>query len=186
MENFLNDAANRFRIFDNITPVRLERFSQKKNEHRLAPRVGKPEREIGQTSNGQRNQLGLLMLLSLHFGLRATYHSRVLCLDEITSSFDLSQLPRLALLLRQIAYAPIGSEFQRRIFIAGHNEEYNQRLAGLLTPPHGRKLRILRFTGYDVFKGPTIESQLMQPALAFEVERLTNYFSHRYCAERES
>jgi hypothetical protein len=185
MENFINDAADRFRIFENIKPVRLERFSRARDGNRLGPRVGTPEREIGQTSNGQRNQLGLLMLLALHFGLRATYQSRVLCLDEITSSFDLSQLPRVALLLRQIAYAPVGSEFQRRIFIAGHNEEFNQRLAELLTPPHGRKLRIVRFTGYDIAQGPIIQSQLMQPALAFDTERLTSYFRHRYGPGRD-
>ena len=108
----------------------------------------------------------------------------MLCLDEITSSFDLSQLPRLALLLRQIAYAPEGSEFQRRIFIAGHNEEFNQRLAELLTPPEGRKLRILRFTGYSVADGPTIETQLMQPSLKFDEQRLESYFRHRYCSAR--
>ena len=115
---------------------------------------------------------------------RQTYHSRVLCLDEITSSFDLSQIPRLALLLRQISYAPENSEFQRRIFIAGHNEEFNQRLAELLTPPEGRKLRIIRFTGYSNVGGPTMESQLMQPSLKFDAERLKNYFHHRYCAAR--
>jgi hypothetical protein len=184
MEDFLNESAGRFRIFENITPVRLERFSSKKDGNRLGPRVGNPEREIGQTSNGQRNQLGFLTLLALHFGLRTTYNSRVLCLDEITSSFDLSQIPRLALLLRQIAYATADSEFQRRIFIAGHNEEFNQRLAELLTPPDGRKLRIIRFTGYSKAGGPTMESQLMQPSLKFDSERLRNYFHHRYCAGR--
>lgn len=184
MENFLNESADRFRIFENITPIRLERFSPRRDGNRLGPRVGNPEREISQTSNGQRNQLGLLTLLALHFGLRTTYHSRVLCLDEITSSFDLSQIPRLALLLRQIAYAPVDSEFQRRIFIAGHNEEFNQRLAELLTPPEGRKLRIIRFTGYSRDGGPLIESQLMQPSMKFDIERLNSYFHHRYCAAR--
>ena len=180
METFLDDAISRFRIFDTIKPVRLARFGKTADGKRLALKVGRPPRDIAQTSSGQRSQLGVLMFLALHYGMRTTYPSRVICLDEVTSSFDLAQIPRLALLLRQIAYAPVGSEFQRRIFIASHNEEFSQRLAEMLTPPAGRSLRIVRFTGFDPEKGPQMDPFRVQPALPFDAARIESYFKFRY------
>jgi predicted ATPase len=186
MEAFLNEAADRFRMFDTIKPVRLERFSKNQDGKRLGLRVGTPPREVGQTSSGQRSQLGMLMFLALHYALRSTYSSRVICLDEVTSSFDLAQIPRLALLLRQIAYAPLSSEFRRRIFIASHNEEFSQRLAEMLTPPDGRTLRIVRFTGYDPIRGPAVDTFRVQPALPFDADRLERYFRYRYGPRRDA
>lgn len=183
LEGFLNRTATQFRIFDGIRPIRLDPVPNKRQGDRMALRVGKPPREIGQTSSGQRSQLGLLTFLALHYGLRDTYQSKILCLDEVTSSFDLAQIPRLALLLRQIAYAPKDSEFKRRVFIASHNEEFSQRLAELLTPPDGNALRILRFKGYDPASGPQIESSSIQPALPFNVENIQSYFRYRYSSE---
>jgi hypothetical protein len=180
LESFLNQTADQFRLFDTIKPIRLERNDNTKTGNRLALRVGDPPREISQCSSGQRSQLGLLLFLALHYGLRDTYRSRVLCIDEVTSSFDLAQVPRLALLLRQIAYAPRGSAFQRRIFIASHNEAFSQRLAEMLTPPNGRSLRVLRFTGYDPASGPTIDSLLLQDAAALRGGDLETYLRHRH------
>lgn len=182
IETFLNETAERFRIFENITPIRLSRLGKSKTGARLALQVGEPSRDVSQTSSGQRSQVGLLMFLALHYGLRTTYPGRVICLDEITSSFDLGQLPRLALLMRQIAYAPSTSPFRRRIFLASHNEEFSQRLAELLTPPEGNSLRILRFTGYDSTAGPTIEPYLQHPAAPFDIKQLAGYFQQRYNA----
>ena len=179
IQDFLNETANQFRIFDNILPIRLERFANRRQGDRLGFRVGQPPREVSQTSSGQRSQLGLLTFLALHYGLRDTYASKVLCLDEVTSSFDLAQVPRLALLLRQIAYGSVDSPFRRQVFIASHNEEFSQRLAELLTPPKGNTLRILRFTGYDS-SGPVIQSHTIQPALPFDSKRLKSYFNYRY------
>lgn len=180
MEDFLNDAIDRFRVFDTVRPIRLERFAKTADGKRLALRVGRPPRDIAQTSSGQRSQLGLLMFMALHYGMRTTYPSRVICLDEVTSSFDLAQVPRLALLLRQIGYAPLGTEFQRRIFIASHNEDFSQRLAEMLTPPAGRSLRIVRFTGFDPEKGPLLDSFRVQPAQPFDPARIGSYFRFRY------
>jgi hypothetical protein len=184
LQAFLNESANHFRIFENILPIRLLRLPNKKQGDRLGFRVGHPPREMSQTSSGQRSQLGLLTFLALHYGLRDTYQSKVICLDEVTSNFDLAQVPRLALLLRQIAYAPVDSPFRRRVFIASHNEEFSQRLAELLTPPRGNTLRVLRFTGFDQQTGPIIQSHSIQPALPFDPQRLKSYFSYRY-AESE-
>lgn len=180
LQDFLNKTAIQFRIFENIRPIRLGRFVNRRQGDRLAFTVGQPPRDIGQTSSGQRSQLGLLTFLALHYGLRDTYRSQILCLDEVTSNFDLGQIPRLALLLRQIAYAPSGSAFKRRVFIASHNEEFSQRLAELLTPPAGNKLRVLRFNGYNSASGPEIESSCIQPALPFNPASLTSYFRYRY------
>ena len=105
----------------------------------------------------------------------------MLCLDEVTSSFDLAQIPRLALLLRQIAYAPQGSEFRRRIFIASHNEAFSQRLAEMLTPPAGNySLRIVRFTGYDPDAGPRLDSFQLRNSTALHDGNLAAYLRHRY------
>lgn len=181
LERFLDASADIFRLFDNITPIRLTPGEGERNADRLTLRVGNPPREIGQCSSGQRSQLGLLLFLALHYGLRDTYRSRVLCLDEVTSSFDLAQIPRLALLLRQIAYAPQGSEFRRRIFIASHNETFSQRLAEMLIPPAGNySLRIVRFTGYDPTVGPFVDSFQLRNATALHAGNLAAYLRHRY------
>lgn len=180
LERFLDASADNFRLFDNITPIRLTPDEGERSADRLTLRVGNPPREISQCSSGQRSQLGLLLFLALHYGLRDTYHSRVLCLDEVTSSFDLAQIPRLALLLRQIAYAPQGSAFRRRIFIASHNEAFSQRLAEMLTPPAGNySLRVVRFTGYDPDAGPLVDSFQMRNSTALNDGNLA-YFTHRY------
>lgn len=181
IQRFIKETAARFRLSDSIDPVRLLRIPPKgKSAARLALQVGRPPRDIGLASSGQRGQLGLLVFLGLHFGLRDTYRNRLICLDEITSSFDLAQIPRLALLLRQIAYAPSGSPFQRRIFLASHNEDFTQRLANLLAPPAGNSLRILRFTGYTNTEGPIIEPYQMHPGQPFDAEAMKTYFTHRY------
>jgi energy-coupling factor transporter ATP-binding protein EcfA2 len=181
LENFLNETLKRFRVFDGIAPIGIGPDPSKRGRQRLRLSIGNIQspRSIDQVSTGQRSQVGLLLFLALHYGLRETYKSPFICLDEITSHFDLGQVPRLALLIRQIAYSK-NAAFRRRVFIASHNVQFTQRLIQQLTPPEGRKLRVLNFTGYDVHLGPKITPYMVDAMPAFDIARAKRYFIGRY------
>lgn len=182
LETFIEQSAARFRLFEGLIPVKIGFTPHKKGARALSIRVGPSGRPIEHTSTGQRSQLGLLFFLAVHYALRDTYRSPFLCLDEITANFDRAQIPRLALLLRQIAYAE-NPVFRRRIFLASHNVDFSRQLVQQLRPPAGRKLRLLEFNGFTPKTGPLISTQLIEPMPPMDANwasLATSYFAQRY------
>jgi hypothetical protein len=182
LETFIEQSAARFRLFEGLLPVKIGFTGQKKGPRTLSIRVGRSGRPIEHTSTGQRSQLGLLFFLAVHYALRDTYRSPFICLDEITANFDRAQIPRLALLLRQIAYAE-NPVFRRRIFLASHNVDFSRQLVQQLRPPAGRKLRLLEFNGFTPTAGPLISSHLIEPMPSMDANwasLATSYFAQRY------
>ncbi len=155
MENFLNEMGLTFRLSSGVLPVSLG-FSSARGRRLFELQVGKDSRSVRALSTGQKNQLGLLLFLALGYATAAQFRTRVICFDDVMSSFDMNQLPRLAVMLRQLAYGD--HDGRRQIFIASHDEEVSRRLALMLAPPKGRLMRVLRFQNFDPEKGPKIVS----------------------------
>jgi len=91
-------------------------------------------------------------------------------LDDVTTAFDMAQLPRTAALIRQIAYATDDASARRQVFIVSHHEDLTNRLLDFLIPPHGKKMRILNFVNWTRDKGPQIEQREVVPGLKASAE----------------
>ncbi|WP_157833029.1 P-loop NTPase family protein [Desulfofundulus thermocisternus] len=121
-------------------------------------------RPLGALSTGQKAQLGLAMILGLNYSLNRYIGHNIIALDDVTTAFDMAQLPRTAALIRQIVYAS-GEEFGRQVFIVSHHEDLTNRLLDFLIPPEGRKMRILNFVNWTSNNGPVIEQREVIPGL---------------------
>ena len=118
-------------------------------------------RTLSCLSSGQKSLLGIASLISLNAALRNTLWADVLAFDDFTSSLDLNQIPRLAGLLRQIAYGSGVSEgadlyYRRQVFLVSHHEDLTNKLLDVLIPPPGRTMRVINFTGWSP-EGPAFE-----------------------------
>lgn len=94
------------------------------------------------------------------------FPNRILVLDDASSSYDLNNVTREALLWRQLAYHP-EKEQRQQIFLSSHHDDLTNRLIDLLVPPPGCKLRVLRFNGWDEDNGPDIEAFDVVPATPY-------------------
>lgn len=121
-------------------------------------------------STGQKVQLGLSLMFSLNMALDSLLPHSIIALDDATTALDMAQLPRMAVLLRQMAYQPNDEEGvwspRRQLFIASHHEDLTNRLLDYLIPPENRSLHILNFTDWKPPRGPEIEVLRVEPALA--------------------
>ncbi|NHM27694.1 AAA family ATPase [Desulfofundulus sp. TPOSR] len=165
LEQTVKEILNRFRLVDGICPVH---FKIKKDRR---VKTGSPlevytddNRPLGALSTGQKAQLGLAMILGLNYSLNRYICHNIIALDDVTTAFDMAQLPRTAALIRQIAYAS-GEEFGRQVFIVSHHEDLTNRLLDFLIPPEGRKMRILNFVNWTPNNGPVIEQREVIPGL---------------------
>ncbi|HHV08634.1 MAG TPA: AAA family ATPase [Firmicutes bacterium] len=119
------------------------------------------DRTLSCLSSGQRSLVGIASLISLNAALQSTLWADVLAFDDFTSSLDLNQIPRLASLLRQIAYGSgiseeTGPYYRRQVFLVSHHEDLTNKLLDVLIPPPGRTMRVINFTGWSS-SGPTFE-----------------------------
>lgn len=95
-------------------------------------------------------------------------HHRILTLDDVAMTYDLSNLAAETLLWRQLAYTR-DPNLQRQIFISSHHEDLTNQLIDLLAPPGNSdperpySMRILRFTDWNAKDGPAIVQQKVRP-----------------------
>lgn len=122
-------------------------------------------------STGQKSVLAIACTIALNAALRNTLVADVIAFDDFTSSLDLNQIPRLAALLRQIAYgcgvvarATAGDPFRKQLFLVSHHEDLTNRLLDFLIPPRGKSMRILNFRSWSREDGPRVEVLDVVPA----------------------
>jgi len=167
----ISAILGRFRLVEGICPVRFETSRPKRGEAAPALQVyARDGRPLSALSTGHRAQLGLAMLLGLNYSLNSYIRHNVIALDDVTTAFDMAQLPRTAALIRQIAYVTEEVFARRQVFIVSHHEDLTNRLLDFLVPPAGRKLRILNFVNWRPDSGPGVEQREVEPGLAATAE----------------
>lgn len=176
LAQLINDIFFRFRAVKGLYPVKLERRQQGNGRTRKDILSVKTwdDRPFEALSTGQKAQLALSFLMSLNISLAKLLRHNIIGLDDTTTALDMAQLPREAVLLRQIAYgAEIGYhslESRRQLFIVSHHEDLTHRLIDFLIPPNGRNLCILNFVDWKPGKGPEIEQYKVEAANAVDHE----------------
>lgn len=120
-------------------------------------------RSLSSLSSGQKSLLAISSMVALTAALRQHLWADVLAFDDFTSSLDLNHVPRLAALLRQVAYGATehsGNDpnvFSKQVFLVSHHEDLTNRLLDFLIPPKGRAMRVLRFTQWSGESGPEVK-----------------------------
>lgn len=146
LQRVVNQVLDRFRLVDGIWSIRFEvKRDRSGKAGSLLQIYGADGRPLSAFSTGQKAQLGLAMLLGLNYSLNKYIGHNIIALDDVTTAFDVAQLPRTAALIRQIAYATGDASARRQVFIVSHHEDLTNRLLDFLIPPQGRKLRILNY-----------------------------------------
>jgi len=163
-KKIVNEVLDRFRLVEGVRPVSFSPRRVRKGEPLLQIKAG-DGRPLSAFSTGQKAQLGLSVLLGLNYSLHRYIRHNIIALDDVTTAFDMAQLPRTAALIRQIAYATEEPSIRRQVFIVSHHEDLTNRLLDFLIPPKGRELRILNFTGWSSDTGPEIDRRRVIPAL---------------------
>jgi len=166
LQKIVNYVFNRFCLVEGIIPVRFEIKKVKKPQTEGFLQVYSSDgRPLSAFSTGQKAQLGLSMLLGFNYCFNRYIGHSVIALDDVTTAFDMSQLPRTAALIRQIAYATDDVSLRRQVFIVSHHEDLTNRFLDFLIPPEGKKMLILNFINWSPEKGPLIEQREVIPAL---------------------
>ncbi|MGI9953426.1 AAA family ATPase [Moorellaceae bacterium AZ2] len=168
LQKLINQVFDRFRAVKGLYPFILQP-NKKGNRSNIWEIWTADKRPLSTLSTGQKAQLALSMLLSLNIALDRLLPHNIVALDDTTTALDMAQLPRQAMLLRQIAYGAgdTASEnlFPRRqIFIVSHHEDLTHRLLDFLVPPEGKTMHIFNFIDWDPQQGPKIEQLKVEPA----------------------
>jgi len=154
--NSVNVILNRFRLVPGITPIQIKTYRKRTGVYwklRLAD-----GRNSDSLSTGQRAQLGITTMIALNLSSSEILNHRILLFDDITTALDMAQLPRAAVLIRQLAYADSTREaFRRQVILSSHHEEMTHRLLDYLLPPPERTLKVVNFIGWDYDNGPSYE-----------------------------
>ncbi len=163
----VTSILERFHCLPGINSINLERRVRSRKP--LWEVESADGRVLNSFSSGQKTQLAISTMLALNAALRDTLWFDVMAFDDFASALDMTQLPRLATLMRQVAYgAPDGLEngtpFRRQIFIVSHHEDLTNRLVHFLIPPEGRSMKILNFVDWDSKNGPDIQQLEVHPA----------------------
>lgn len=176
LERIINEILKRFRIVEGICPIRLEiKRTKGANTSKFLQIKAADGRPLSTFSTGQKAQLGFSLLLSLNYSLNKYIGHNIIALDDVTTVFDMAQLPRTAALIRQIAYAPEDDSARRQVFIVSHHEDLTNRLLDFLIPPEGRELRILNFINWSEASGPEIEQRRAIPGLGMSEDNRKKY-----------
>lgn len=158
----INDILERLHPGQGIPTVELKTFTVKKNKKAWKIKTA-DDRTLPCFSTGQKSILGIASLIALNIALQPILWADVLALDDFTSSLDLNQIPRLASLLRQIAYGSgISNDanvqtYRRQVFLVSHHEDLTNKLLDFLIPPLGCKMKVVNFTGWSSNSGPKFE-----------------------------
>ena len=159
-----NQLLRRFHLVDGIQDVKLEKGDKEEEKDENRRRVlflkTKDGRELLQLSTGQKGQLAIALLVAQNLLLSHFLPHRVLLVDDLTTSYDLTNLAREAALWRQLAYGyDQDHDHYRQVILSSHHDALTQRLQGYLRPPEGRSLLILQLEGWDPEKGPVFRRQ---------------------------
>ncbi len=169
----LNSVLGRFSLVEGILPLKLEpktmeikpeSAASSDQTSRRARQFYKIVCDNGRTlddlSTGQKSQIAISTLLAQNQAIPQYLSHEVLLIDDVTSSYDLSNLTREAIVWRQLAYSGTGDGSKnkhtrrRQIFISSHHEDLTNHLVDLLAPPKGREMRVVRFEGWSPESGP--------------------------------
>lgn len=142
-------------------------------------------RGLAEFSSGQNAQMAvgfmvaqnLLVAQGQHPLYRGMPH-RVLLLDDVSGTYDLTNLMREVILWRQLAYTD-KPRLKRQIFLSSHHEDLTNQLIDHLVPPEGCSMQILRFKEWDAETGPIIETLKVEPVLKHDNKDATNAFKKR-------
>ncbi len=154
----IDNILDRLHVDSGFSPIELGTIGRK-GAWKLSTA---DKRFLNCLSSGQRSLLGIASLIALNTALWTSLWADVLAFDDFTSSLDLNQIPRLASLLRQIAYGSGVSEetgeqvYKRQVFLVSHHEDLTNKLLDFLIPPLGRTMRVINFTGWSS-SGPKFE-----------------------------
>lgn len=162
LEESVQDIAGRFSLSDGMLPLRLKCDTDKRGikdkERRIYCLQAADSRKMVNFSTGQKAQLGISLLVAQNLYLSRFLPQRIILLDDLTTAYDLTNLTREAILWRQLAYnRQRDNPCARQVFISTHHEDLTSNLLGLLVPPAGYSMRVIKFCGYDRDKGPQIE-----------------------------
>lgn len=170
-ENAVNAVLSRFAMTPGLERVQLGAEDQQDGRRRIYRVQGSAGdgRGVDEFSTGQRAQVAVAFMVAQN---EMALHSkklahRVLILDDVSTSYDLSNLSREVLLWRQLAYHP-APEHRRQLFIASHHEDLTNQLIDLLAPPGHEDpagtMRVLKFDGWDRHCGPQVRGYRVVPA----------------------
>ncbi|MEO5376358.1 MAG: AAA family ATPase [Magnetococcus sp. DMHC-6] len=167
IEKIINLVLGRFSLVEGILPVTLDCVDENVNEEKSRRYVIKAKngRAVNQLSTGQRTQMAVSFLVGQNHAISQLLPHRIIILDDVSTSYDLANLTREAILWRQLAYGEDKEHpyLKRQIFISSHHEDMTNKLLDLLAPPAGSSMRYLRFTDWSPEKGPTIEQMKILP-----------------------
>jgi energy-coupling factor transporter ATP-binding protein EcfA2 len=129
-------------------------------------------------STGQKTIVAFCVMVALNHVLSNRLDHRILLVDDFTTSLDMQQLPRAAVILRQVAYQGIGGEGGRRqVILSSHHEDLTNRLLDYLLPPRGRSLKVINFKNWTRERGPECEAFVArESAKPGEKERFKTHF----------
>lgn len=127
-------------------------------------------RGLGELSSGQQSQTAVAMLVAQNLQVaqaeppldRGMPHP-VFLLDDVSSSYDLTNLVRESILWRQLAYTTDPIQ-KRQVFISSHHEDLTNLLVDQLGPPQGYRMKVLRFVDWTWEKGPIVECFDVEPS----------------------
>ena len=153
-----NQVIARFSIVDGFLPLQLIPYPEDySNKYEIRADNG---RKLDHFSTGQLSQAAVAYLTAQNQSISHLLNHRVVILDDVTTSYDLSNLTREAILWRQLAYIDDDkvNRQKRQVFISSHHEDLTNHLLELLVPPEGKKMRLIRFVDWNPKTGPKLES----------------------------
>jgi DNA repair exonuclease SbcCD ATPase subunit len=153
LEDRINQLLSRFRCVDGMLPISLEGKKRIGWNHVTRNGVG-----YHSLSTGQRALVAVAVTLSLNLLFEHLLPHRLILLDDVTTSLDMAQLTRAAILFRQFAYGSglEPGESRRQLILSSHHEDLTNRLLDFLMPPPGRSLKVVQFQGWSPQRGPTL------------------------------
>jgi energy-coupling factor transporter ATP-binding protein EcfA2 len=160
LQERVETILERFSLVDGFLPLQLVA-----NDQNGALANGGPRRyhirtadgrELVHLSTGQRAQVAVSLLTGQNLAIPHKLNHRIVLLDDVTTAYDLSNLTREAILWRQLAYGNEDEQQCRQIFISSHHEDMTNHLLDLLVPPAGKRMRMIRFTGWNPETGPEL------------------------------
>ena len=150
-----NRVMGRFSLVDGVLPLKIDKKDE--NNHLTYWIKTADDREFAHFSTGQRAQSAIAFLTAQNLMVSHRLTHRIIILDDVTTSYDLSNLTREALLWRQLAYGMEDQQTCRQIFISSHHEDLTNHLLDLLVPPEGHSMKLLKFEGWTPNDGPEIK-----------------------------
>lgn len=161
LEKIANLLINQFSLVEGFSPLNFIQDSDK-NDRYIYRIKTKDNRGTAHFSTGQRSQAAVAFLTAQNLMISSKLSHRIIILDDVTTSYDLSNLTREALLWRHMAYGMEGNQ-ARQVFISSHHEDLTNHLLDLLVPPEGCSMRLLKFDGWSPENGPEINSYNVTP-----------------------